>query len=101
MKAIVSLILKRTEYQPMDGLRLLPNDRGATAWTILSCPTEIYRKGLKFFHDAFAIISAGKKLEDWKITLYNQDTRTKKGFLTKVHSFFFPEEAKKEAKQDF
>ncbi len=86
IKAIVKAEIKRKTYQAMDGLRLTSPENGVTAWTMLSCPTETYQKGLEYFFDAFSIIQAGAKVEDWTITLHSQDVRTLSGFKTRQHN---------------
>lgn len=86
IKAIVKAEIKRKTYQAMDGLRLTSPENGVTAWTMLSCPTETYQKGLEYFFDAFSIIQAGAKIDDWTITLHSQDVRTLSGFKTRQHN---------------
>lgn len=82
--SIIKAEKKRETYQDMDGLRQLPSENGITAWTVLSCPSEVFQKGLKFFYDAFVVLSFGKNAEkDSKITLYKQDIRAKTGFTTR------------------
>ncbi len=82
--AILKSEKKRESYQDMDGLRLLSPENGVTAWTVMSCPSEIFQKGLKFFFDAFVVLSFGKNLEtDYKISLYKQDVRIKTGFTSR------------------
>jgi len=90
LKAIVTAIRKRESYENTDGLRLLPSIDDVTAWNVLSCPSEPYRISIKFFHDAFAVITAAKDMDDWKITLYNRDIRKKDDltFKTRTHHFF-------------
>lgn len=83
VKALLKAEVKRKTYQSMDGLRLLSPENGINAWSMLSCPTEVYRKGLEYFYDAFVVIQAGAKIEDWTITLNNQDVRTLQGFKTR------------------
>ncbi len=75
MKAIVTGIKKREAYEEMDGLRLMNPIDGVTTWTVLSNPIEAHRKYLKFFYDAFVIITPAPQLKDWRITLYNRDIR--------------------------
>ncbi len=75
---------KRESYQPHEGLRLLQSDMDSVAWATLSCPTVVYQKAIKFIHDAFVIIGAGKQTEDWTVTLYNRDVRTKDPFKETV-----------------
>lgn len=88
VQAIVKSEKKRETYEDMDGLRLMNPENGVTSWTVMSCPTEVFQKGLKFFYDAFIVISFGKNPEDAKITLYKQDVRTKKGFDSREVSLF-------------
>ena len=66
---------KRETYQPHDGLRMLPPDTGSTAWTTLSCPTALYRnpKSIRFKHDAFIVLTPGKTINDWTVTLNNRE----------------------------
>jgi hypothetical protein len=73
---------KRETFQPHTGLRLLPSDMGSTAWTVLSCPTPVYQKALKFFYDAFVILTPAAQFDDWKITLYNRNVLENKDFTT-------------------
>lgn len=80
LKAIIKSEKKRETYQDMDGMRLMPAEAGVTSWTIMSCPSEVFQKGVKFFFDAFAVIKVEPKIEDTLITLYKQDVRTKDGF---------------------
>lgn len=75
IKAIVTDIMKREHYQPMDGLRLLPPVKGCTAWTVLSAPSELYRTILNFYYDAFVVISPTNNFDEWLITLHNRDMR--------------------------
>ncbi len=71
---------KRETYQTMEGLRLLAPDMGSVAWNILSCPTPVYQQAIKFVYDSFAIITPGSNMNNWKITHYNRDVRTKDPF---------------------
>lgn len=75
---------KRETYQPTQGIRLLPSDMGSVAWNVLSCPTAVYQKALKFFHDAFAVITPAPKVDNWTLTLYNRDVRTQDTFKETV-----------------
>jgi hypothetical protein len=85
LKAIIRAEVKRRSYQENDGLRLIDPEDGITSWTVLSCPTEIYRKGLKFYKDAFAILEVGKTPKAWRITLHNRDVRDNKKFSSRSH----------------
>lgn len=67
-------------YRPTPGLAQLDSDKGATAWTILSSPTESYRYLQDFYYDAFAILDVKQNINDWSISLYNQDVRELLGF---------------------
>ena len=75
IKAIVKGESRSTIYRPTIGLTQLEADKGATAFTLLSSPTESYRHLQDFYFDAFGILRVGKTLSDWTLTLYNQDVR--------------------------
>ncbi|MCB9493398.1 MAG: metallophosphoesterase [Epsilonproteobacteria bacterium] len=75
LKVIFKGEKKRESFQTMTGLRYLSPDMGAVAWNILSCPTMVYQKALKFYHDAFVMLIPAAKLEQWQLILYNRDTR--------------------------
>lgn len=85
--AIIKVIIKSesrsTIYQFTDGLRLLDSDKGATAWTILSCPTTTYKKLFGFYYDAYAELTVGGRIKDWTIALYNQRLNTHNKFEMK------------------
>lgn len=86
--AIVRSEKKRHSFQTMDGIRLLEPDQGSTAWTVLSSPTRVQQEGLKFYHDAFAIVTVGEHAGQWSITLHAQDARERKGFYQRSYQFF-------------
>lgn len=86
--AVIRSEKKRHTFQATDGVRLLAPDEGATAWTVLSSPTLVQQKGLKFFHDAFALITVGEMQAQWALTLYAQDVRDMDGFITRSYQFF-------------
>lgn len=75
LKSVIMDILKRTQHEEMDGLRLLDIENGVTYWNVLSTAAEPYRLGAKFFNDTFLLIDTSEKLEDWLITLYKRDVR--------------------------
>lgn len=80
VRAIIKGESRSTTYRPTLGLSQLEADKGATAWTMLSSPTETYRHLQDFYFDTFAVLDIGKKLNEWMITLYNQDVRELLGF---------------------
>lgn len=67
-------------FRPTKGLKLIERDRGSVAWTFLSAPTSTFRRLYQFFHDAFGVLTIYPRLEDWTLTLYNQDVRDGTGF---------------------
>ena len=87
-KATIRDIRKRSSYEQMDGMRALPPEEDATAWTVFSSPNASYRTGLKFVYDAFAVVTPGEAYSDWKITLYNRNIDSKDAaFTTRQESF--------------
>lgn len=81
LAAIIRAEQKSASFQTMAGLRHLPNEQGIPAWTVFSCPTYVVQKGLKFFHDAFVILSKNNQGK-WELELHNRDSRTKDPFST-------------------
>lgn len=86
--AVIRSEKKRHTFQTNDGVRLLEPDQGATTWTVQSAPTRVQQEGLKFFHDAFVIVTAAAHKSQWALTLYSQDVRDKGGFATRSYQFF-------------
>ncbi len=80
IKASIHNEKKRKTFQKSEGLRLLAPDMDSVSWNVLSCPTIVYQKALDFYNDAFVILSASDALENWEITLYSRDVRTKDPF---------------------
>lgn len=67
-------------YRPTVGLSQLEADRGATAWTVFSAPTDPYRYLQDFYYDTFAILEIAKTFSDSTISVYDQDIRELFGF---------------------
>ena len=80
LRAIIEGESRTSVYRPTPGLAQLEADKGATAWTLLSSPIESYRHLQDFYFDAFVVLDIGKQLNDWTLTLYNQDVRELLGF---------------------
>lgn len=80
LKAIIKAESRTTTYRPTKGLAKLEEDKGATAWTQLSSPTGAYRRLYEFFHDAFTVLAVDGPIDNWVISLYNQDVREMYGF---------------------
>lgn len=88
LKAIIKSEKIRQNYQDMDGMRLLSPENGVPAWTVLSCPTEVFQKGLKFVNDAFVIITIEQEVKNTKIVLNKQDARSQNGFEKRSANLF-------------
>lgn len=87
-KATIRDIRKRSSYEQMDGMRPLPPEEDATAWTVFSSPNASYRTGLKFVYDAFVLVTPAEVYNDWKITLYSRNIDSKDAsFATRQESF--------------
>jgi len=84
----VKAIIKSPGKKPIppQGLIFEGKDKGANSFLIFSCPSKTFRALHKFFYDAFSIIDIKPKLENWTITLYNQDVREKLG-IHKVETY--------------
>ena len=55
-----------------NGLGMLPQEQGVTAWAIFSAPIEAYQKMLKFEHDAFLVLTIQQPINQSTISLYNR-----------------------------
>lgn len=86
IKAIIRAEEKKKDFQSMDGMRMVASEGDAVVWALLSCPTLAYQQGLKFYSDAFAVIKTASFREGWTITVHSQDSREKKGFITRLHN---------------
>ena len=87
MKAIYSSVILFDDIVEK-GLKQLNLDRGATSWIGFSAPVPVAQQVAQIFYDAFVVITTAQKTEDWTITVYTQDIRTKKGFETSTQKFF-------------
>lgn len=74
------------EPRDMFGLGLLNQDRGSTAWSILSSPTMGNQKYLDFYFDAFGMIAIEAYIKNSSITLFNENIKFLQGF--KQHESF-------------
>lgn len=61
----------------LSGLEFADYDSGVAKWSLLSCPTLIYKKFLSFFKDAFVELKIGKSAATSILTLNNRDVREK------------------------
>lgn len=86
IKAIFRDEKKRETYQPMEGLRFLAPDIDSVAWNILSCPTYVYQRAIKFKHDAFVVLEASKNIDNWKLTLYSRDATLQNPFKATTYN---------------
>lgn len=65
-----------------NGLVMLEPYKGATVWSVLSCPTSIYAKFFDIHNDAFVILTIRQNSTQADLQLFYQDTRNKQGFRT-------------------
>ncbi len=63
-----------------NGLGFLEQDRGATAWAVLSSPIVAHQEFFDFYFDAFAKLIIQQPITQSTITLYNRDIRTHNEF---------------------
>jgi ABC-type branched-subunit amino acid transport system substrate-binding protein len=75
-----------SEPRSMYGLGLLDQDRGATAWSILSSPSMGNQQYLGFTYDAFGLLSIEAYMQNSSITLFNENINLLQGF--KQHESF-------------
>lgn len=70
------------------GLRFFDYEYGTAVWSIISCPTMIYKKFASFYYDSFVELKIGKTASSSTIILNNRDTR--KPGLTFKKTMFDP-----------
>lgn len=87
LRVIIKAQKKREKFQIMDGLRFLFPERGATAWTLLACPTLSYQKLLKYFHDSFSVLKIEDVIDNWIITKYSRHVEKDKDFYSAQYNF--------------
>ena len=74
------------------GLNLFSLDKEIFSWELFSAPVPAAQKSTKYFHDSFCIISPAENIEDWIITHYYRDIRTKKDFSKTIQKIFITQE---------
>lgn len=87
LHVVIKAQKKREKFQQMDGLRFLPPERGAIAWTLLGAPTLSYIKLFKYFHDSFCVIDIGSQINNWIIEKYSRHVIKDKEFYSMKYSF--------------
>lgn len=80
IKVLISGEDRSITYHQTPGLSMLGMQREALRWLSFSSPTSRNRRLYEFFNDAFIEIKILEQLDDWTITLYNQDVRKLFGF---------------------
>lgn len=70
----------KNDNRPMNGLKNMDQDKGATTWVLLSSPTASYQTFKNFYYDAFSKIVCNHVLEKSTIALCNRDIREDKNF---------------------
>lgn len=96
VRVIIKGERRATTFDVTDGLKMISPDQGATAWSLLSAPTDTYQNVYNFFNDAFVVLKAGRSPRDWIIELDYQDTRLLKGFKKKQYTLILGQEVTSE-----
>jgi len=65
----------RTRYIKSQGLHSIGKEDGASAWAVMSSPTQSNQELFNFYYDAYTILLTAQSPENWIITLYNSDVR--------------------------
>ncbi len=68
------------ESHARNGLGLLDQDHGATAWSIVSAPTKILQEEYDFYYDAFALLEVRHPIGNSTLTVFNRDIRREDTF---------------------
>lgn len=81
------------DYDPAlksPGLEYLGFIDGAAAWTLMSCPVELYQKFFNFYADSFAILDMGATITKSTLTRISRDSRKKEAvFEDTVYDLIF------------
>ncbi len=80
VKVLISGEDRSITYHQTPGLSMLGMQREALRWLSFSSPTSRNRRLYEFFNDAFVELEIQDQLDDWTLTLYNQDVRKLFGF---------------------
>ncbi len=81
IKAIIKGENLTVEYRPTPGAKMLGRQKGVITWATLSSPIGCHRRLFEFFYDTFVTLTIYPKVDDWILTLYNQDVREQLGFV--------------------
>lgn len=97
----ISAIIKGREYEHLykktEGLQQLLPDKGARAWSILSCPNRTFQQIYEFRNDSFTLVEVNPKNQQAIITLYKQDAVKQEGFSAMTYDLITGEETTRNA----
>lgn len=77
-----------SELYGAPGLKVQQGSTANIMYNLLSSPTLVYRQLHEFFHDSFVVLSVGQNKDQWLLSHYCQDVRTKPGFVATQYDFF-------------
>lgn len=72
------------EHRAQQGLGLLDQDLGTTAWSIVSTPIMAYQNYYQFYYDALVEMRVNIPISESTITLWNNDIKTPTRFERKA-----------------
>ncbi len=71
-------------HRTTGGLALIKPEQGATTWSILSSPTDVFRNLDDFHYDTFVLLDLRNSLLESTLTLYRQDVQQPFEFSSQV-----------------
>ncbi|MBU1007555.1 ABC transporter substrate-binding protein [Candidatus Dependentiae bacterium] len=71
--------------QETNGLKFIGYSGHIAQWSLLSCPTEVYQRFFKLYHDSFVEVSLGASISESVLTLYNHDLRGTREEFSQAH----------------
>ncbi len=80
VRAVIKGEDRLVSYHKTTGLFMTSTKKGATAWVGFSSPVERSQRLFDFYYDAFMMLSITDGLDNWTLTLFNQDTKSLNGF---------------------
>jgi ABC-type branched-subunit amino acid transport system substrate-binding protein len=81
VKAIISTEDWFKEHTAYNGLGHMAQDKGSTAWSVVSSPELIYQHYYNFFLDAYAVVTINLPLATSTIAIWNHHLHANKPFV--------------------
>jgi len=71
------------------GLEFKGYSSGTALWSIISCPTPLYKKFFQFYNDSFAVLSIGDLIVQSYLMAYEQQSEKQNGFTSMMYDILY------------